>query len=277
MPDHLSQPTPYADVNIVLHQLLSSVQAVLGDHFIGLYLYGSLAGGDFDPQRSDIDFVVVTADEIPDEMIPALEALHARLAASGLKWAALKWAALKWTAKLEGAFLPQQVIRRYDPDDARPRPWINEGRFYLGCQGSDWIIQRHILREQGVVVAGPAPQTLIDPVHPSDIRRAVLGVLHEWWSPMLHDPAWLRRSEYRAYAVLTMCRALYTREYGTVVSKPAAARWAQQALGEPRATLIEQALTWRHESPMDILDETLDFIRYTLERAQQFEILADEA
>jgi hypothetical protein len=265
--NRLSQPTPYAEVNVVLNLLLSNVQAVLGDRFIGLYLYGSLASGDFDPQRSDIDFVVVTADEIPDEMIPALEALHARLAASGLKWA----------AKLEGAFLPQPAIRRYDPDDARQRPWINEGRFYLGRQGSDWIIQRHILREQGVVVAGPALQTLIDPVQPNDLRRAVLGVLHEWWSPMLHDPAWLRGSEYQAYAVLTLCRALYTLEHGTVVSKPAAARWVQQALGEPKAALIEQALTWRHEMPSDILNETLEFIRYTLERARQFEILMNEA
>jgi predicted nucleotidyltransferase len=39
------------------------MQAVLRDRFIGLYLGGSLALGDFDPQRSDIDFVAVTVDE----------------------------------------------------------------------------------------------------------------------------------------------------------------------------------------------------------------------
>jgi predicted nucleotidyltransferase len=52
-----------------------------------MYLYGSLATGDFDSQRSDIDFVVVTTDGLPQEMIQDLEAMHGRLTASGLKWA----------------------------------------------------------------------------------------------------------------------------------------------------------------------------------------------
>ena len=37
---------------------------------------------------------------------------------------------------------------------------------------------------------------------------------------------------YQAYAILSMCRVLYTLEFGTVVSKPAAARWAQGTLDE---------------------------------------------
>lgn len=97
----------------MLHELLTGVQAILGGYFVGLYLYGSLASGDFDPQRSDIDFVVVTAEEAPDEMLPALEAMHARIAASGSKWA----------AKLEGAYIPQCALRRYDPAEA-PCPYI---------------------------------------------------------------------------------------------------------------------------------------------------------
>jgi hypothetical protein len=68
-----------------------------------------------------------------------------------------------------------------------------------------------------------------------------------------------------------MCRILYTLRHGAIVSKPAAARWAQEQLGERRAGLIERAL--RHRSsgsedgePLDRLNETLDFIRYTLAR-----------
>ncbi len=36
-------PTPYLEVNAVLNELLPDVQAILGDRFIGMYLYGSLA------------------------------------------------------------------------------------------------------------------------------------------------------------------------------------------------------------------------------------------
>ena len=264
MSAHVTHPTPYPDVNAVLHVLLSGVQTILGNHFVGMYVYGSLASSDFDPQRSDIDFLVVTADELPDEMLSALEAMHDRITASGLKWA----------TKIEGSYIPQQALRRYDPTHALHPSLSVDGNFHMCQHASDWVIQRHIIREQGIVMAGPAPQTLIDPIQPNDLRRAALGILREWWSPMLHDPARLHSSEYQAYAILTMCRSLYTLQYGTVASKPVTARWAQEALGERWAALIERALAWRHDAQLDNLNETLDFIRYTLERGQQFEIPA---
>jgi hypothetical protein len=258
MSAHATHPTPYPDVNAVLRVLLSGVQTVLGNHFVGMYVHGSLASGDFDPQRSDVDFLVVTVDELPDEMLPALEAMHACIAATELKWA----------AKLEGSYIPRHALRRYDPAHARHPALCVDGSFGLDQHASDWVIQRHVIRERGVVVAGPAPQTLIDPVQPDDLRRAVRGVLREWWSPQLHDPTRLHSSEYQAYAILTMCRALYTLQHGIVVSKSVAARWAQEALGERWAAIIERATAWRHGAQLDHFNETLDFIRYTLERGK---------
>lgn len=255
-------PIPYRELNALLHQLLEGVRAVLGHQFVGLYIHGSLASGDFDPQRSDIDFLVVTATELPDEMLTALEAMHARLTASGLRW----------VTRLEGSYIPQQALRRYDPAHARHPALRVDGSFDVDHHGSDWVIQSHVLREQGIAVAGPAPQTLIDPVQPDDLRRAALGILQEWWLPQLDDPSRLQSSEYQAYAILTMCRVLYTLLHGRVVPKPVAARWAQGELGQRWAALIERALAWRQDAPLDALDETLEFIRHTLEWAQESEI-----
>jgi hypothetical protein len=101
----------------------------------------------------------------------------------------------------------------------------------------------------------------------------VLGFLREWWAPMLQDPdPRLHGGEYQAYAVLTMCRALYTLRHGDVVSKTAAARWAQEALGQPWEGLIERALAWRRDElssgESSVLDmaETLGFIRCVLDQ-----------
>jgi hypothetical protein len=113
---------------------------------------------------------------------------------------------------------------------------------------------------------------MIDPVAPQDLRRAVLGYLREWWAPMLKDPARLRSREYQAYAVLTMCRALYTLEHGTVVTKDAAARWAQETLDPRWTALIERALAWPRGAQADQLNETLDLIRYTLRRSEHLAI-----
>ncbi|HYO49801.1 MAG TPA: nucleotidyltransferase domain-containing protein, partial [Chloroflexia bacterium] len=133
----IPNPTPYSDVNAILHELLSSVQAILGDYFLGMYLYGSLALGDFDPYRSDIDFLVVTTDNLPDDLFSALQTMHARIAASDSRWA----------TDLEGSYIPKHALRRYDPANAR-HPHIDRGEEGLDKEqhDSDWIIQRHTLR-----------------------------------------------------------------------------------------------------------------------------------
>ena len=66
-----------------------------------------------------------------------------------------------------------------------------------------------------------------------------------------------------------MCRILYTLEHGSVVSKPAAARWVQKNPGARWETLIELAL--RHEVDLKTLNDTQEFIRFTLAYSQYFE------
>ncbi|MDP9370813.1 MAG: DUF4111 domain-containing protein [Chloroflexota bacterium] len=249
-----TDPTSYPDVNAVLHEVLARVQTILGLQVVGMYLYGSLASGHFDPQRSDIDFLVVTTDELSDELLPALAAMHAEIAVGSSPWA----------TRLEGPFLPRRALRRYDPAHAR-HPSIGVGQpFGVRHHHSDWVIQRHLIREQGVALAGPHPRTLIDPVGPDDLRQAVRAILREWWLPKMQDPAWVHDREYQAFAVLTMCRALYTLHEGTVVSKPVAADWAQVALGERWVGLIQRALRWRPDDPSVDMDDTLALIGYAI-------------
>lgn len=68
----LLHPTPYTDINAVLHDFLIRIQAILGNHLRGMYLSGSLALGDFDPRSSDLDFVVVTDDALSHDLFVAL-------------------------------------------------------------------------------------------------------------------------------------------------------------------------------------------------------------
>jgi len=253
-----SGPTAYPEINILLRRLLEGQRLALGDGLIGLYLYGSLASGGFDPQRSDIDFAAVTRGALGEGQIQALELLHKRLWHSGGKWA----------AKLEGSYVPDWLVRRHQPHGPEV-PTVNEGQFYTGGLGADWIIQRAMLRESGVVVAGPPPASLIDPVSSEDVRGAVLGYLWEWWAPMLEDSERLQSGEYQAYAVLSMCRALYTLQHAAVASKQASADWAAQNLPAQFADLIEQALAWPAGEQPDRLEETLDLIRLTVERSHQ--------
>lgn len=263
MSDLHQSPTPHPDVNAALSATLTGIQAVLGDSLIGVYAHGSLAIGDFNPHTSDVDLLAATRDELPAAMLPELAAMHAQLASR-----------FKWAGHMEVSYIPLAGLRHYDPAHCHHPALRVDGSFDIDGHGSDWIIQRWVIREKGIALAGPPPATLIDPVQPDDLRRAAMGILREWWAPMLDDTQRLRDSEYQAYAILTMCRSLYTLEHGQVVSKPTAARWAQATLGEPDAALIERALNWRPGVELDALTQTLDLIRRTLQRGEEIEARA---
>lgn len=250
-------PTPYEDVNTILLLMHTKIQAILGQQLVGFYLYGSLSSGDFDPMSSDIDFLVVTAENLPEEMIEHLRDMHTAIASSGFPYA----------NRLEGSYIPSEAFRRYDPDNAR-HPTIGvDWPFQIALHGSNWIIERHIVRERGVVVWGPSPETLIDPVSPHDLRAAVCEHLKTWWQNQVDEPEWLRPRDYQAFAILTLCRALYTLDQGKVSSKPQAAAWAQEVYPQWKP-LIEKALTWRSQHEIDDLAETMAFLRNALAQVQ---------
>jgi hypothetical protein len=182
--------------------------------------------------------------------------MHAEIAASGMKWA----------KKLEGFYFPLNILRRYEPGQLFASIGV-DWDFNVTGQGTEGVIQRYILREQGIVLAGPPLDDLIEPVTADQIRLATYQLLIEWWVPMLTDPTHISSSEYQAYAILTMCRMLYTLKRGEIISKPSAARWAME--NHPRWTdLIQLALAWQQGMEMDCLGEVLELIRYTYDHSK---------
>jgi predicted nucleotidyltransferase len=262
----VDQATEYPEINALLGEVLAGVQAILGQNFVGMYLYGSLAMGDFSPSSSDIDFLVVTQEELTDEAFQALKEMHARIAAGESKWA----------RELECSYIPLDALRRYDARRAcHAHLDVNEGCLKIEQHDTDWVIQRFVLREYGLTLAGPAIHTLIDPISSDELRRATVTLLRGWWAIMLKDPTRLQSQAYRSYAILTMCRMLYTFQYGTIVSKPVAARWSMEHLESRWAELVRQAIGWPEEVLPDNVGEVQEFIRYTLGKALEHESVKD--
>jgi len=251
----VTQPTPYPDVNAFLHQFLSRVRAALGQDFVGLYLYGSLSLGDFDPTSSDIDAVVATVAPLRSGVVEGLRRLHTRMQASDGGWA----------RRLDVSYMPLAALRRYDPATARHPFSSTVSPFDVIEHGRDWVINLSIIRETGVVVAGPPPRTLIDSITPDDLRVAIRHILSTSWVQHVDGPDWMRPRKYQAFTVLTMCRVWYVLERGIVVSKPRAATWAQEALDPHWKPLIRWAILHRDDPQPGDMKEVLRFLRYTID------------
>src|SRR6266478_6491156 len=116
-------PTPYSALNTVLVYFVERVRDLTADNFVGAYLQGSFALGDFD-ENSDADFLIVVKRDIADSDVPALNALHA----------AIHDFPPPWGHRLEGSYSPAAILRRWsenprDPPGAPPRPptWADPG------------------------------------------------------------------------------------------------------------------------------------------------------
>ena len=253
-------PTPHPDVNEILDLLLQNVSGILKDQLVGMYLFGSLANGDFD-QDSDIDVLVVTDTILSSNSFNALKEMHERITRIHSPWA----------IQMEVSYIPKEALRRQDPSNNQ-HPHMDRGNgeiLHIMQHDSDWIIQRHILHEHGITVTGPDPKSLIDPVSSENLKWAATDILNGWIKGFLEAPHILQNRGYQSYTVLTLCRILHTLEYGTVVSKPVAAEWAIRTLPLEWHPLIERAWFGRRnpsqKTVANELDDTLNFIRYTLE------------
>ena len=240
------------DVTGTLEALLPGIQNVLGDNLVGAYLRGSLALGDFIPATSDIDVLVVTARPVGDVEFGALADLHARLAASPHPYA----------RRLEIAYVDRAAWRRFEPGLRHPS--LGQGETLAWSEHRDnWILERWTVRERGVTLLGPEPQTLIDPIAADELRAAV----RDWadWADQPDDPDWLLpRRAHMAYVVETMCRALAALACGRLLSKPRAVAWALATLPEPWRSTVERSQGWRTDQTLDlaIVPEVQGFVRW---------------
>src|SRR5438094_3396215 len=223
-------PTPYADLNVVLGQFVGDVQRLLGVSFIGAYLQGSFAVGDYD-EHSDVDLVVALDDELSPDQVTALHGVHERIYALDSEWA----------KHLEGSYFPLATLRDHRAAGS-PLWYLDHGsRNLVRSNHCNTLVVRAILREHGVALAGPRPEGLVDPVPVDALRREIRAVIHDWGDEILRAPDRYRNRFYQGFIVLSYCRMLRDFIAGRPGSKRAGAAWARANLDARWVALIERA------------------------------------
>jgi hypothetical protein len=251
-------PTPHADVNTLLRVLQGEVTRILGPALVGMYLEGSLALGNL-TAGSDVDVVVATEGALSDKTLAALRTMLERLSASGMRWA----------DQLEMVYSPVAALRRHDPAHAH-HPYLGRGpgeRLRVITLHTDWVAYLVVLRDRGIILAGPPPTTQIDPISRDELRSSQVELMRFWWAPMVGAGSaadFLRQRGHQSLAVLTMRRMLYTLRTGAITSKSAAACWGQANLDPCWFGLIARADAWRTDhAPDDSVHAPEDEIRAT--------------
>jgi predicted nucleotidyltransferase len=263
---NMKPPTPYPALNTVLQEFVDGAGNVLGDNLIAAWLQGSFAIGGFD-RHSDVDFVVAIDNELSDSQVRNLQAMHQLIHDLESEWA----------KHLEGSYFPASILRRY-AQSGRKLWYLDHGSRELERSAHDnSVVVRWILREKGVVLAGPRPSAWIDPIPTKALRREILETINNWGGEILADPEQINNRFYQTFAVLSYSRMLHDLHIGAVGSKRAGAEWAKENLAPSWRGLIDRAWDGRPnpalsvQQPADETDfrRTLEFIDLVMRAANK--------
>ena len=255
--------TPYPDVNDVLNTIERGCADIFGDNLVGLYLFGSLSYGDFNPESSDIDLVAILNQPASERELELIQQLHMHVGKEHPKWA----------DRLECSYTPREMLQHVQPPQS-PRPYVGEGIFYPEAQyGNEWIINLYLLYQHGITLFGPDFKALIAPVPIIEVEKACIRDLYREWEPKISDLEWLGNSHYQSYLVLNLCRILYTVLQHETGSKVVSARWVKKAFPQ-WIGLIAEAESWQYGAAINRRDETISFIRFAVEQVESTPLYA---
>ncbi|MDX1534824.1 MAG: DUF4111 domain-containing protein [Thermoplasmata archaeon] len=209
-------------VQRLLLKFRERLQETLGDDLVGIYFAGSVAFPGFVPDRVDLDFQAVVADELSEASMAALQDMHRLLVGE-----------YRYAEHLDGFYLPLAKAK----DVSVPSGLVGVGGEALrtGLEDEAWALHReHVHRGAVLVLSGPDPRTVYPPATWPEIAEALRGERRFIRDHLRHYPF---------YCVLNLCRLMYTWETRTVaVSKVAAAAWALESLPTEWHPLVQSAL-----------------------------------
>ena len=112
----------------MLTEWAEELKRLLGKKIDGLYLSGSLAYGDFVPERSDIDLQAVVRSPLTEDELRSVEELHRQVEERRPQWA----------NRIECSYVPLELMRELTPPVV-PRPWWGFGTLYAQAPaGNEW-------------------------------------------------------------------------------------------------------------------------------------------
>lgn len=242
----------------LLDRITFAAKNILGDALTGIYLHGSLAMGCFNPEKSDIDLILVINREMTDgqkkQFMKMVAELNAKAPRKGLELSVVKEEVCRhfvYPTPFELHFSPTHL--KWWQDD--PEGYIRR------MKGTDPDLAAHfmIIRQYGIVLVGAAVEEVFGEVP----REAYLDSIRQDAENAVEDVL-----DNPVYVILNLCRVAAYVEENLVLSKQQGGEWGLTHLPGRYHFLLRCALEAYQAEAVIAFDTSLaqEFCRDMLER-----------
>lgn len=235
------------DYEKLLYDFTEMSRNVLGRNLTGVYLHGSAAMGCFNPQKSDLDLILVVNNDIPDdtklEFMKHAVRLQENAPAKGMEWSIVKKEFCNpfvYPTPYELHFSPMHLKWFLQ----KPQEYVKR------MKGTDRDLAAHfmIIHRYGKVLYGEAVGEAFGEVGRDAYLDSIRSDIENAREDIRSDPM---------YMTLNLCRVLaYLRE-DLVLSKKEGGAWGTGRLPQEFHALIRAALqSYESDEEMEFLPET---------------------
>ena len=231
----------------LINGFVEQSKKILQDNLVGVYLHGSLVMGCFNPQKSDIDLIIVVDKPISVSIkrayLDMVVLFNALGPTKGIEMSIVRREVCKpfvYPTPFELHFSAGYLDwYKDDPDD-----YIRE------MNGTDKDLAAHftIINKRGRCLYGAPIEDVFAEVPSSDYMDSI------WFDV---EGAAEEITEYPMYLTLNLARVLAYKKEGLVLSKKEGGTWALEHLPAEDRPLIADALREYSESAEIVYDENL--------------------
>jgi hypothetical protein len=200
-PHHVADNVPMSDQRTgqLLDRFVGAVLPVVP--VVSVWAHGSLAGGDYQPGRSDLDLITVLGRSCTAAEEQQLGDAHERLGS-----------AIALAAKLHCSY---PVAAELDDPARSHLTWAHEELMRRRITP----VTRRELHDFGLVLYGQPPTGLLPAVTDGQLAGFVVEDLRSFWRPALDHPERWMRDIWVDLGLLTLARAIVTLRDGRLITK----------------------------------------------------------
>lgn len=254
--DYPMLQTEYPEVDSLVNELSGGIKSVFGNELMGMYVFGSLVTGDFEPERSDVDILAIVKHDITPQQLDSLHGMHAQFVDQHPSW----------RERIEVDYVPIDGMRDFKTKASRIARIAPGDPLDFQTMDINWLMDWYMVLRYGQTVQGPPPEELIPAITQREFIASVEKRLPSW----LAEVKEAHHIGYQSYIILSLCRSLYVLEFSEQVSKKQAGKWVAGQYPQWRG-LIEKAMEWkgspdRSKSP-ETRAQTEEFVKFVLTEA----------